>query len=344
MVKKNNTWSIMAVWNDTLVRERYPVKPRDYISASDIGKPFLDRYLKMKGVEETNPFDERALRVFAAGNEFHHLIYKVLEKIGLVVDKEQFVRMTATKTTLPIIGYYDVRVGGFPNWNVAKERVKEYGFSEAVEARAMALIDYFSEKYPKGLSEVLYDIKSVNSLAFWSKKDYIGVGYPHHQLQLYTYLKATGVKDGRLLYISKDDLTVEEVGVRYPNEKLEEEWRQDVETMTRHFKKNIEPEPESNIVYNEARKAFELNWKIKRSTYLTYMTGMETVEEWEKEHKPTVDRWNRVLKKLKRKENLTDHNFTTIGEMRGRNGKLDKLLDKHTKEIPEQEKLGGEAM
>jgi hypothetical protein len=273
MSKKEN-WLIADLWNTSLSIERKDTKTRDYITAGDLGSPFLDRYYKMKGIKPSNDYDERTLRVFATGNEFHHLIYKVFEKIGILIDKEFYCEIPATEDTLRVLGFADAKVGGFSDWNEAKQRVKQYGFSEAIETIALKIIDRISTEYPDGLDERIIDVKSINSNAFWYKKGYIGSGYPHHKLQLYTYLKALNIKTGALMYISKDDLSLEECIVLNPSVSLEEKWQEDIKQMSYYYKKDIVPPKEPDIIFNENRKRWETNWKMGRSPYLTHITGL----------------------------------------------------------------------
>jgi len=293
----NKRWSIQDLWNKELRLERKDTKERDYISASDIGSPFIDRYYKMKGVQPTNPYEDRVLRVFAAGNEFHWLLAKTFEKIGILQSKEELVVVPETKKTLKVLGYYDMLLGGFTDWNEARKRVKEYGFSEFIEAVSLKIIDYLEKEFPKGLDPLVCEIKSVNSNAFWAKKDYIGEGYPHHRLQLFTYLKALNLPEGRLLYISKDDLSIQEGVVLRSSQALEEQWQEDVEKMTYYYRKDIVPPKEDDIVFNEEKKKWEVNWRVARSPYLTLITG-KSKEEWEKEVKKEVKKRNKKVGKI----------------------------------------------
>ena len=292
---EENKFSIAGIWNESLEKGKYEIKSRNYISASDIGKSMLDRWLKMKGTPETNPYDTRVLRIFAAGNEFHHLIRKVFEKIGLIIDAERYSEIPENEKHLKILGYYDLKLGGKVNVEEAEKRIREYGFSEFIESKALFLLHYFAEKYPNGLNQVIAEVKSVNSNAFWSKKDYLSEAYPWHILQLYTYLKALNIPEGKLLYISKDDLSLVEHSVLYPTNSLEDRWNEDVEKITVHYLENTEPKAEPNIVFNQRKgKAglWEVNWMLARSPYLTKITGLSSTD-WEKKAKEAMKAKNK---------------------------------------------------
>lgn len=299
MPKIIKTWSIQEAWNKELEAERRDIKERNYINASDLGGSFLDRYYKMKGIQPSNPYESRVLRIFAAGNEFHHLLQKVFEKIGILKSKEKLVIIPEADKTLKVLGYYDMELGGFADWNEARKRIKEYGFSVFIEAASLRIIDIFEKEFPKGLDPILCEIKSINSNAFWAKKDYIGAGYPHHKLQLYTYLKALNLPEGRLLYVSKDDLSLQEGLVMLDSKELAEEWNKDIETMTDFYRKDIVPPKEDDIVFNEEKKRYEINWRVARSPYLTKITG-KSKEEWEKETRSKVNFKNKEFKGRKK--------------------------------------------
>lgn len=300
--QKNKNYLISDLWNTSLIVEREDTKKRDFINASDLGSPFIDRFYKMKGIQPSNPYDERVLRVFAAGNEFHHLVYKVFEKIGVLQESEFYCEIPATDEILKVVGYGDAIIGGLSNWDEARERVKNYGFSEAIERISYKIIDRLEKDYSNGLDTTLIDVKSVNSNAFWNKKGYIGDGYRHHKLQIYTYIKALNLPKGILIYISKDDLTIEECPVLYPDESLEKEWLEDVKQMSYFYKNDITPPKEDDVIFDERKKKFEINWRVARSPYLTLITGLSK-GDWEKQAKELLKIKNQELKLSKELDN-----------------------------------------
>jgi len=254
-------WSLEQIWNDVLIGMERPRKPRDYIYSSEIGKSYWDRYQKMMGVEYTNPYDDRVLRKFSAGNFFEDLIGIVLKKIGILVEEQTKIEIPATKDMLRVSGRMDFLAGGVTNWNDARKRVKESEFPTAVEGIAMNLIDYFEKKYPKGLEKKLLEIKSVNSQVFWAKKDYLEEAYPHHVFQLYSYMRQLGYKEGTIVYISKDDLTIKEIEVKATPE-LEKKFLEDIKTMSGYYISKTEPPLPQRVVY-DARKKLRFSAKKK---------------------------------------------------------------------------------
>jgi len=158
---------IQEIWNKELETFKREPKERNYISASDLGKSYLDRWLKMKGIPETNPFEPRIMRIFSAGEQFHWLIRKVFEKIGLLINAEQMVKIPTTEKTLTVIGYYDLLIGGKVDKQKGLEAIKSYEFSPFIEQRAISLLNFFAEEYPNGFEPVICENKSVHSNAFW---------------------------------------------------------------------------------------------------------------------------------------------------------------------------------
>lgn len=291
--------TLEKVWNSSLNLEAWPVKKREYIRASELGKPYLDRWYSMKGIEPTNPFEERVRRVFAAGDQFHWLIRKVFEKAGLVKDFEGEVKLEL-KDALPLIGHYDILVGGIVDWDKARKNIKEYGFSEPVEQRALKLVDYLEKEFKEGVPEVIYEVKSVNSIAFWGWQNgtgYLQEAYEHHKMQLYAYLLATGIKEGRILYVSKDDLTLLEHVILLDDDLLREKVEKDINEFSKYWFENKRPPKEPDIVFDEAKKKWKPNWKIERSLYLTKITGLSK-EEWLKKTREKVNKKNKKMREL----------------------------------------------
>lgn len=307
MEDKRLSWSLTSIWNKTLLmrQDSWEFKPRNYIRSSELGGAFLDRYYKLKGIQSTNPYDERTLRKFEAGNLFEWLVGNVLKRAGLLVKTQDTIKV-GYPNCLTVWGHYDYKVSPPESWEKARESVKEVEYPVKLEQIALKLIDYLQEKYAliyasngelkSGMKTILYEIKSVNSMVFWSRIDQLYNAYPHHRLQLYSYLKGTGIEEGRLLYISKDDMTVVETGVFLSDEKTEQLLREDIEYMTRCYKENLEPPREEDLVFDKAKNKWRLNWHIQFSSYLTKITGLSR-EEWEKQAVSEMGKRNRRIKK-----------------------------------------------
>ena len=302
----------MPHWNQ-VVRKNFgnQAKARDYISFSDLGKPFIDRFYKMKGAEPTNPFDERTLRIFDAGHVMEFIVLRALTMAGLLHQKQKFVDIPATEKSLKLLGYLDSTIGGFVDFDyqekIIRDHLTEYKLNlddQLLEQKAIQIIRGFKESHPKGLvEEMLVEVKSINSMAFWAHKkrnangDFSG--YEHNKLQTYGYMKATGLSHGTLLYISKDDFVLEEVPVVLGDKQLEVAFNEDIRKMTEYIKNDIVPDKEPEIIFNQEKEVFEINWKVKRSSYLTKIYGYRDQDQLEEKHHGLVLDINRALRHLR---------------------------------------------
>jgi hypothetical protein len=318
-------WSLQTIWNNFLAfgndRE---LKPRTEIWASEIGKNYYERYLKMTGVKPDLQYPLRVLRVFSAGRKLEREVAEVFIAAGLLKhDNKKYTIKGDGITTVDVGVRPDFICGGVPDWQKVQENldrlakeataIYEDGAMNTHLAEVLLasknLTELLKKKFPKGLNDLLYEIKSVNSMLFWAKKDYLKDAYPHHVMQTYTGMKATGLKEGRLFYVSKDDRTCLEFPI-YATQALEEAWEKDVREMSAYILKGeVPPKPES-IVFDKRKKinfqknkvkysiqgAYTANWEIERSMYLPTITGFENKEEWLKSLKEEIKARNDALK------------------------------------------------
>lgn len=332
-------WSVQGIWNDITEVERRKPKTRDYISFGDIGKKdFWSRYMKMNGVEESNPIENRVIRIFQAGDAFHDLVKGVFKNSGIYIfsqddldekGERSWSEIPATKTQLKQFGAFDVLVGGKPNLKKAMEWIERSDMTQFQKDKAIKIAQYFSDKFPNGLKPMIYEIKSINSMAFWGKKDYLHEAYPHHRHQLFGYLKANhknpemlkkveeaGIKvdsidEGRLLYISKDDLVMAEFPIHINDKNLEESYKKDIDTMSYYILNKQEPPKPDYIVLNKrktlsfqkdkikrkVRGCYDGNWEVSWSSYFTLMTGCKNKKEFEDLLKEEIKNKNELIKK-----------------------------------------------
>jgi hypothetical protein len=123
-----------------------------------------------------------------------------------------------------------------------------------------------------------------------------GSANPNHRLQLYHYLKATGLDEGHILYICKDDCRMLEIGVMNPSP-VEEEYRGDIEIMTDYVRRDVQPQLERAIVFDKDFSRFSANYKVGYSNYLTLLYGIKSQADFDNVYKPKAEQWNRVLKR-----------------------------------------------
>lgn len=127
-------------------------------------------------------FDERTKRVFKVGEIFHEWLQELLKQQGVLLSCEEELK----DDKLNYKGHYD------------------------------ALVSFENDHL------ILYDFKTVNSMAFsyWEKG-----GFPeYHKSQLMSYIyflrkqKFPLLEEGRMFYISKDDFRVVEIPVLFNDE------------------------------------------------------------------------------------------------------------------------------
>ena len=301
---------ISEYWNGVVRREN-ETKLRNYIRASDIGKPYIDRYMQMTGVEPTNPFPDRVLRIFNAGKVIEFIVLRSLAMAGILNRHQKWVEIPETEEHLKIVGYLDATIGGFDTWDVAQGRMEKNMEQfkldmddDFVREYATKVFNGLREQYPGGWTEeMLVEIKSINSMAMNKKdlKDDDGnfAGYEHNALQLYAYLKATGLRQGILLYVSKDDFRLEELYIQVGDSNLEDLYWEDITTMTRYYRNGVVPPKEDEIIYNPKKDKFELNWKVTRSSFLTHIYGWTDEDSMEKYYHQYLLDVNRAYKHLK---------------------------------------------
>lgn len=363
-------WSVQGIWNSVADVEKREPKVRDYISFGNIGKDdYWSRYMKMKGVPESNPFEGRIIKIFQAGETFHDLIKGVFQAAGIYIfsqddlnekGERDWSEIPATKTQLKQFGAFDILVGGKPDlqkaldWldgdigfierflrklkisedNIGKIieflGIKRSGMTALQKDKTRKIIKHISEQFPNGLKPMIYEIKSINSMAFWGKKNYLHEAYPHHRHQLFGYLKAnhknpimlkrveeSGIKvdsidEGRLLYVSKDDLVMAEFPISIYNETLAESYKNDIDTMSGYILRNEEPPKPSYVIFNKrktlgfqknkikykVRGCYVINWEVTWSSYFTLMTGFKSdkVKDFEQTLKEEIKIKNEIIK------------------------------------------------
>ena len=318
------SWSFQNIWNESLEqRENWKLKPRNHIWASELGGAYIDRYYKMKGVVPSNPFDPRSLRKFEAGRIFEWIVEMVLKRAGILLSVQEWVEFQYPGL-MRVTGKLDHLAGGKPNWDLVKEKLVANELPPFILRTALAVIKHFSEKYPNGLDNIILEIRSVGSFMFHSYKTF-RMPDPKHSLQLFHYLKAKDMPEGHLVYISKDDLCIAEIGVKNPSS-FEKDYEADISLMTGYPKKESPPPAEKCIIFDKIAGRFAVNWKVGYSQYLTKVYGFKNQNAFDKKFKPTVARWNRVLRRVVYGRMVTVDNKKALKEMKDKFPNINGLI------------------
>jgi len=326
-------WSFGSVWNESLEqREERPLKPRDYIYASELGGSYIDRFLKMKGEPASNPPNARSLRKFEAGNMMEWVIELVLRRAGILQEKGSWYEF-CYDGFLPVHGRLDFLAGGHPDWDKALQEVQALNLPEFFNRATHRIINHFKEKYPDGLEQVVLEVKSCSTFMFERYEKYgVSLTNSQHAMQLFHYLKALPNEEGHLVYICKDDLRILELGVFNPSH-VEAWYREDIETMSKYFQADVMPSKEPEIVFNEDSFKFSTNWKVEYSNYLTRLYGYETPEHYRETWGKTIERWNRTFIRCVQEKKMTDLNLQTIEEIQKYFPNFEQLVEKAKEKI-----------
>jgi hypothetical protein len=122
--------------------------------------------------------------------------------------------------------------------------------------------------------------------------------------------------EGHIVYVCKDDARLIELPVFQPSS-VENDYKKDIEILTGYYNAKQRPPIEQPVYFDRYR--FATNWKVGYSQYLTMLYGLQNQKEFDDKYKPAVERWNRVLGRIKNGDKMTDKNLAAIDEM-GRAG------------------------
>ncbi len=101
-------------------------------------------------------------------------------------------------------------------------------------------------------SRRIYEVKSKNSKAFWYMTKE-GNANLHHRMQVWLYLKALNLSFGNIVYISKDDMAIQEYSVRLDEKELEEVVMQELSILNKAWDTKVPPPAITN----------EKDWRFK---------------------------------------------------------------------------------
>lgn len=339
--KVSYLWTLRDIWNDTLdsPQARVPA-PRNYMYASELGKSYCDRYLKMYGVKPTNPPNTRSLRKFQAGESWEWIVGIVLMAAGMLKKKQIRVESKLPRMAR-VSGRLDFVVGSPSNYQEAKDNIKKIqdGLSvlglDGIPPFFFKAIDRFVESN-KGVvfSDAITEIKTVSSFMM-DKIQKTGVPMPHHTLQNFHYVfgNEDGIDSGKLIYICKDDCIMEEFNV-FNNEENMEMYRADIKKMSKYYAAGFNPAnpmelmppKEPLVVFEEGAWRFSKNWNVEYSDYLKLLYDYDTPEAYRMGWQYKVSSWNRVFKRCVKGDNMTAKNKEVIEEAMKVFPKWDRLV------------------
>lgn len=312
MTNKPATWTFTSGWNVALdqVRRDTPLE-HDYLYASQLGNSQVDIYLNLMGVAPSNSFDTRAKRKFDAGVMWEWIATMVAKRAGIFLSSQDRVEYQI-EGGLKVAGKLDLKLGGVRNTTQINEMKSALNTIELPEVfiKAMETVEAnmnFSTELPTRIVEV----KSSSAFMYEAQYKY-GKPAENHALQCLHYLLATGIEEGAVLYISKDDARMTEIPIWREDAELFEKYKEVVTLAKMYHDKKEQPPLEPLIKFDKDKGKFSDNWTIKYSAYLTYLYGFETEGDYQDAYKAKIASWNRVVGRIKRGEKMTANNLNYI--------------------------------
>lgn len=280
-------WNLAQLWNECAFKEQRPLVKRDYIYASEIGYPFIDRYYKMKAVPYTNPPNNRSLRKFLAGNIWEYVVKQILVSCGVYKHEEVKVDAIPYDNCLSVHGRLDFKAGGYVDADLAMANVTSLQLPDFLFSIAERIINSLAGGT---LKEKILELKAVSTFAM-DMVERRKSAVPNHVLQAYHYQK-NGKIQAEICYICKDDSRMAQFSLDHKvTEKL---YKADIEEMSYFFNNNITPPPAPLANFDYSLGRFSKNLGVEYSPYLTKVYGFETPEDY-RNSVSFVEKWNRCL-------------------------------------------------
>lgn len=327
-------WTFSQVWNKSLEeREERPMRKRNNLWASELGKSPVDIYLKMRGEVPTNPPNARSLRKFEAGNIWEWIVGMVLTRAGILVSSQEWVSYQYPGL-LEVTGKSDYIAGGIPDFPKARREIEEVGLPDVFKRGFKNIIDHLEKNYPNGLHTKVIEVKSLSAFMY-DALERTGKASKIHRLQLYHYLKAKNFQRGDVVYVCRDDCRMMEIPV-YLDSEVEKEYKAEIEKFSKYHNQDEMPPLEKPIVFDEDMQKFAKNFNVAYSAYLTKLYGMRDQAEFDDYYSPISERWNRVMGRVKAGSTMTVKNLAVIEEIRSAGFNVDEIVEKLAP-LPEEE-------
>lgn len=306
-------WTLSKVWNESLEQapKRLP-EVRDRVWASELAKADVDIYLKMKGTEMTNPPNPRALRKFEAGNIWEWIMELILRRCGIYHDSQEYID-SQMPGCIRITGKLDFIAGGKIDDKSVEQLLSDLHLPDMFTRAIKNTLEYFEREYPEGLDKKILEIKSVSSFAF-EKVERTGRPLAGHDLQLFHYLYNKKM-DGSIVYICRDDARMIEMFISHEDPILFAQYQAKLKKINKFYTEGIQPPLEPLVLFDETDLRFSKNFNVEYSGYLTMLYNFADQADYDEQISGKVERWNRVLGRIKEGKEMTDNNKEALLEM-----------------------------
>lgn len=295
------SWGLAEIWNASLVASQADreLLPRAHMWASELGLSFYDRYYRMKARTATTPPNVRSMRKFQAGNITEFLIKQILARAGLL--RETQTRVNNSEFALDVHGKLDFLAGSEVR-SLSPDDLSD--LPESFHGLATSVIERMRELHPKGLREQILEIKSCSGMMF---NLYEIRPAAHHMLQAFHYSHTLKIP-ASVIYISRDDLRVQEYQILPTNPTLLRQYQEDIEGLAAVLATD-NPIPEPRLLLEDSK--FRKNWKLQYSNYLPDY-GFTQPDEYSDTASKLCGSLNRVTKRQKEGKPMTEKNMEAL--------------------------------
>ena len=308
-------WGIADIWSAGFAaQDKRPIEPRERIWASELGKAPIEVYLKMKGIAPSNEPNDRAKMKMEAGTVVEGVVKSVLKRAGILRGTQ--IEAKYQYENYPVVsGKPDFLAGGKIDLQAAYKYMAILSdISPSLERAALKTIEYLSEKYPDGLPEQLFEIKSIATFGM-DAMEITKKPLKLHRLQLMHYIMSLGYEYGTLTYICRDDYRMMEFCVEKTPEAIEE-YHQAIAEIGKYIVKDEEPPKAPLITFDMELGKFSKNLNVEWSNYLTMLYDFKEPREYSEIYGRKATSWNGVLKRIHDGKDMTAKNLAYIEEMK----------------------------
>jgi hypothetical protein len=314
---ENTNWGFSKIWNESLLeKQERPMKKRDNLWASELGKSPIDIWLKLRATPMTNPPNSRSLRKFEAGNVFEWIVSLILKRAGILKSSQHWSEFQYPGL-LRVSGKADFIAGGKVDERMFHSELQGLELPDVFMRAGERIVNYLSETYPDGLDEMPLEIKSVSSFMF-EAMERTQRASRIHRLQAFHYLKSENRPKANLVYICRDDLRMMEFPILNPSP-VEDEYRAAIEGISKYHLDDVRPPLELPITFDEDIAKFAKNFNVAYSGYLTMLYGFKDQKEFDDIFQPKVASWNRVMARVKKGDKMTEKNKLVLEDI-GKSG------------------------
>jgi hypothetical protein len=221
-------------------------RPKTSWWASDMGKCLSGAFYARQGIPQA-PIDDRTLRVFSIGSHFEKWVIDNIKEAGwegVEFSQPDTFRLTEFDLSVRPDLVCTFEGGGSKPWRNCEPCSK----SRHDQCDRTCDCKHQDHKPRK----IVYEIKTVHSKKFWwmEKK---GEGADRHYLmQLWWGMKAVGADEGRLIYLSKDDLAIAEFPLFITDPDISKACLHDISVLNEAWKTQKAPTPQPDMINGKA--------------------------------------------------------------------------------------------